>query len=871
MKTSTDSSVRIHLLGRFEISREGKPLRAEGWRRRKAASLLKYLAIHKRLVKDRAIDLFWSESDPESGAGNLYRTLHEIRQTLNKSLGAGADTSIFQFEDGVLSLHDSVWVDAVEFERLAKQGDGIETLEKAVALYQGDLLPDDLYDEWTIPLRESLRQKYRDACLALAAFYRESRQYDRIFPLLTPLLAHDQADEPVHRELMRAYALAGRRHEALRQYQACAEALASELDLTPEPETAALYTQILSGGLASFPPPQFQVRERGGMHIQPSVRLVGRETEFEKLRGWQESIKEGRGQTILIAGDSGVGKTLLAGELLCASAGEGMNIFIGAAHEQEGQIPYQPFIEALDRFLSEQGRSASENPIAHFKGESRDVQRDQWALFNSVANFLMEEAKRAPVLLFVDDLHAADEASLHLFHYLARQTRPAPIVLLATYRTDLSSSIITPFGSLLNALYRERLSRALNLSPLSEEATAQLVNQILGGNAAPSLIAAIHEIAEGNPFFVQEVTRSLIQSDQVRERGGQWTLEAKAELRLPAGLEGLLRERTARLGTQVEAILISAAALGREFDFEILRHVTTLPENDLLDALDTALDAHLLEETANGYRFRHALIRRALYDSLSRARRARLHSRAGEAIEAASASRPQGAHIEDLAYHFNLSDRRDRALEYLIQAGQKAADLFAFEVAVKQFEQALELMDALALDDPARRWMIFESLGWWHDTLANTPRAVEYFERALALTAGDGWESAPHDRVRLRCGAAKVLITTGDTDAAEAHLRQALTEVDAQADAPEVPYLFYTLAQLHWHKGEYHQAFEFAQKSLRAAERLNRPNAVARAFEMLALACHSLGEWQQGLVFEEKRAVLTGPALDVSDAFDVHL
>ncbi|MBI4760205.1 MAG: AAA family ATPase [Chloroflexota bacterium] len=870
MKPSTDFSVRIHLLGRFEISHEGKSLHADEWRRRKAASLLKYLAIHKRLVKDQAIDLFWSDSDFESGANNLYRTIHELRQTLNKSLGQEADKHVFDFEDGVLSLHDLVWVDAVEFERLAKTGDKIEPLEKAVALYQGDLLPDDLYDEWTIPLRESLRQKYRDACLALAAFYRESRQYDRIFSLLTPLLARDQADERVHRELMRAYALAGRRHDALRQYQACVEALASELDLTPEPETAALYAQILNGRLAQLPPLQPKVKERGDAPIQPSARLVGRESEFKKLRQWQ---KVDRGQTILIAGDSGVGKTLLAGELLCASAGAGMITLSGAAHEQEGQLPYQPFIEAFDRFLTEHGRSTNENPITHFKGDSSDAQRDQWALFNAVAKFLTDEANQSPLLLLVDDLHAADEASLRLFHYLARQTRPAPITLLATYRTDLSSSIITPFGSLLNALYRERLSETLNLSPLSEEATAQLVNQILEGNAAPSLIAAIHEIAEGNPFFVQEVTRSLLHAGEVREREGQWTLDAAAELRLPAGLEGLLRERTARLGTQVETILISAAALGREFDFEILRHVTALSENDLLDALDAALAAHLLEETANGYRFRHALIRRALYDSLSRARRARLHSRAGEVIEATFALQAEGLapHVEDLAYHFNLSDRRDRALEYLIQAGEKAAGLFAFEVAVKHFEQALELMDALALKDPARRWMIFESLGWWHDTLANTPRAVEYFERALALPASKGWQSAPHDRVRLHCGAAKALITTGSTDAAEAHLGQALAEVDEQADAPEVPYLFYTLAQLHWHKGEYQQAFEFAQKSLHIAERTNHPNAIARAFEMLALACHSLGEWQQGLVFEEKRAVLAGPALDVSDAFDVHL
>ena len=118
MKPSNDLSVSIHLLGRFEIIREGRQLRADEWTRRKAAALLKYLAIHKRLIKDQAIDLFWSESDLETGANNLYRTLHELRKTLNKSLGQGTDQAVFQFEDGVLSLNDSVWVDAAEFERL---------------------------------------------------------------------------------------------------------------------------------------------------------------------------------------------------------------------------------------------------------------------------------------------------------------------------------------------------------------------------------------------------------------------------------------------------------------------------------------------------------------------------------------------------------------------------------------------------------------------------------------------------------------------------------------------------------------------------------------------------------------------------------
>jgi tetratricopeptide (TPR) repeat protein len=553
--------------------------------------------------------------------------------------------------------------------------------------------------------------------------------------------------------------------------------------------------------------------------------------------------------------------------------GVGMKILFGAAHEQEGQLPYQPFVEAFDRFLIEQGRPASENPILHFKNSSGDLEQDQRALFSAAAKFLTDVAAEAPVLLLVDDLHAADEASLHLFHYLVRQTRQFPVVLFVTYRTDVASLLTTPFGSLLNALYRERLSETLNLLPLSKEAAAKIVNHTLSGDATPSLSEALNEIAEGNPFFIQEITRSLLKSGQLEEREGRWILKPEAELRAPTDLEGLLRERIVRLGAAVESVLTSAAVLGRESDFELLHILTGLPDGDLLDALDAALAAHLLEETAVGYRFHHGLIRRALYNSLSRARRARLHSRAGEAIEATFARRPGGLtpYIEDLAYHFNLSDRRDRALEYLIQAGQKAASLYALEVAVGHFEQALGLMDALVLTDPSRRWMILECLGRWNTILANTPSAVEYIERALALPAGDGWDSAPHDRVRLNLLAIKALLTVGDTELAETYLDRALSEINEQTDSPETADFMYSLSQVHWHKGEYQEAFDAAQQSLRIAEHIDKPEYIAHAFEMLALACHSLGEWQRGLVFEEQRTMIAGTALDVAGAFDVHL
>jgi tetratricopeptide (TPR) repeat protein len=609
------------------------------------------------------------------------------------------------------------------------------------------------------------------------------------------------------------------------------------------------------------------------LEIERRTALIGRDQELDTLQDWLHVAWHGQGRTILVAGDSGIGKTRLASEALRACASAGMTALFGAAYEQEGQLAYQPFIEAFDRYLADVHRPTTDNPITNFtRSGSSDPQQDSWAMFNAVALFLTSLARHTPVVLLVDDLHTADEASLRLFHFLARQTRATPFVLLATCRMDALTSD-APFGLLLNALYRERLGEVLTLAPLTQDAVARLLSELLVRDVAPELISSVYEATEGNPFFVQEIVQALLKAHQIEERDGQWHLTG-TEPHMPAGLIELLRERVARLGPPVETVLTAAAAIGREFGFDVLRGVAGLPDATLLDALDTALAGRLLEETEGGYRFQHPLIRLALYDSLSRTRRARLHGLAAETIESVYTRRPGGLdpHVEDLAFHYDLSDRRERALDYLIRAGQKAAGVYyAFEVAVGYFERALSLMDVAGPIDPPRRWMILESLGWWHTILADTPRAVARFEQAIALPPIEGWRSARRDRVRLHRGAVVALITAGDTESAEAHLRAALAEIDENEDAFDYAHLLYTVAQFHWHRGEYREAFEAAQKSLGVAERLNEPAAIARAFEMLALACHSLGEWQIGIQYEQQRAALAGPGLDVTEAFDVHL
>jgi predicted ATPase len=872
VNVKTEMPVRIRLLGTFEVERGEHILRTQDWPRKKAAALLKRLALERHLLKDQAIDFLWPEASFASSANNLYNTIHTLRQTIDKKLGQGAAEGIFHFEDGVLSLASSVWVDVQEFERLcmasqtASREQRTTILEQALHIYQNDLLPADRYEEWTLLPRQELYRRQREVRLTLAAHRRDARDYAGALALVTPLVAHDPADEPVHRDLMRLYTLSGQRHEALRQYQACVDALTAEIGVPPSPETSALYAQILNGELSPLPsllqaswmPPTAVV-----MEMKRSGPLVGRAAELEKLRSWMHLEQHGQGRTILIAGDSGVGKTRLAFEALRSAATAGMITLLGAAYEQEGQLVYQPFVEAFDSYLVERQHSTHENPISSFHpGDSGDPQQEQLALFNAVAAFVTGLTSTLPVALLVDDLHAADEASLHLFHYLARQTRAAPVVLLATYRSDIDTTA-SPFGMLLNALYRERLSETLSLSPLEQADAASVVTHILGGRLAPELEKAVFEITLGNPFFVEEMTRALLKSDQVETHQGQWRLRPGADLSIPADLAGLLRESAGRLGPAVEEALSAAVVVGREFRFDVLRQLVNLADNELLDVLDAALAGHLLEETAVGYRFRHPLIRRA-----------HLHGQAAAAIEALHASQPAGLapHIEDLAHHYDLSDRRERALPYLIQAGKKAADLLvAFEVAVGYFERALDLLGDLGLENTEQKWMILESLGWWRIILADTPEGVALFEQALALSPGADWQPTRADRARLHRGAAVALITAGDTVAAEAHLQAALAEVDERQEAPDFARVLYHVAQLHWHRNEFQEAFNVAQRSLAVAERVNDPAAIARAFEMLALACHSLGEWQAGIGYEQQRIALSGPGLDVTEAFDVHL
>ncbi len=301
--------LRIHLLGQFAVWLDGAPIPPERWRSRRAGHLLKLLALTPtgRMHRDQLIDALWPDSSLTAAANSFHQALHNARLALGEP-----GPACLRLEDGLLCLSDPcgqpAWVDARQFTAAAEAAHDPESCQAALALYPGDLLPDDRYEEWTLQPRRALHQQYADLLLRLARALEERQDFPSAIAALSRLLVSDPAGEDAHAALMRVYALSGQRQAALRQYQLLREALARDLAVEPEPATTRLFEAIQAG---RFPAQDAapQLAPAGPRHNLPAqlTSFIGREEDLTRLI---DLVRASR--LVTVTGAGGVGKTRLA-------------------------------------------------------------------------------------------------------------------------------------------------------------------------------------------------------------------------------------------------------------------------------------------------------------------------------------------------------------------------------------------------------------------------------------------------------------------------------------------------------------------------------------------------------------------------------
>ncbi|HZP57717.1 MAG TPA: AAA family ATPase [Dehalococcoidia bacterium] len=526
-----------------------------------------------------------------------------------------------------------------------------------------------------------------------------------------------------------------------------------------------------------------------GTIVSPVV--IGRGEHLAALERMLDELAAGAGATLLVSGEAGIGKSRLVAEARRAAEARPraapLQVMVGQCFEADGSLPYAPIIDLLRTCVAVHDAATVADCIGaggpHLvkllpelariipgvaSAPALEPEREKRALFGALDDFIARMAARAPVMLIVEDLHWSDDTSLEFIVRLARRVPSQPILLMLTYRSDETTPAL---DHCLAALDRARLSVEWALRPLSPAEVDTMIRAIFGLDqpVRGDFLHAIADLTEGNPFFIEEVLRTLVASGDIFYGARGWDRKPVEELRIPRTVHDAVAQRSARLSSEAQELLRVAAVAGRRFDFALLERLSGRGESDLLPLFKELLAAQLIvEESADRFAFRHALMQHAIYSGLLARERRALHQRIARTLEDMHAAQ-DGAPLADLALHYYRAEAWEQALAYSRRVAEDAQRIYAMSEAIEHCTRAIDcerrlgrepgasllrqrgaaaehagrfdlaradfeasLQAARRAGDPAAEWQALMDLGFlWAGR--DYQRTGDYFRRALDL------------------------------------------------------------------------------------------------------------------------------------------
>ena len=742
----------FRILGPLEVLDDGRAIALPGTKPR---ALLALLLLHpnETLTADWLIDELWGEHPPAAATKTLQMHISRLRKVLGGGDRASAAGPIATRDRGYRLEIDPQQLDAYRFESLVAQGRAelaaerperaAAALDSALDLWHGAPLADLAYESFAqaeVARLEELRigalELLMEAKLALG-------HHGEVVERLEPLVGEHPYREGLRAQLMLALYRSDRQADALQAYQDARRTLVDELGIEPGERLRALERAILAqdGGLV-LAIPKASAEGRAGARA-PRRTFVGRDRELAELVAALDAAFAGSGRLVLLAGEPGIGKSRLADALMEEARSRGASVVAGRSWEAGGAPAYWPWIQALRAHLRETERDALRSQLgagaadlaqllpelselhgALPEPEAPEGEGARFRLFEAVRSFLRSAAEQRPLVVVLDDLHAADEPSLLLLRFVARDLEHSRLLVVGAYR-DVDPTLREPLTTALAEFVRESHTTQMTLSGLSSAEVAEYVELSTGIEPAPGLVEAIHAETEGNALFMSETVQLLAAEGEVDR--------ADAHMRIPPSVRAVIGRRVARLSAPCRALLVPASVMGREFDLEALAELSDLGTDELMDVLNEAMAERVLDDAPGApgrVRFGHVLIRDTLYDELTAARRMQLHREVGEALEAVYSADPE-PHLAELAQHFVAAapvGTKQKAIGYARRAGDRAARQLAFEEAARQYDIALTLAD-----EQFERCELLLALGDARARAGDAPASKAAFRQAAEL------------------------------------------------------------------------------------------------------------------------------------------
>jgi predicted ATPase/DNA-binding SARP family transcriptional activator len=858
----------ISLLGAPRIEHDGVPVEVDT---RKAIALAAYLAVTRRShTRDALAGLLWPEY-------NQGRARAALRRTLSSLGKARAEGWLLADRESVDLAHDAISVDVVRFEDLLAGcrahghpesevcSECLPPLTEAVALYRDDFmagfgLRDSVaFDDWQFFQSESLRRELAGALERLARGRGALGEWEAAVAHARRWLVLDTLHEPAHRLLMSLYAWSDQRAAALRQYRECVRVLDQELGVAPLEETTLLYRAIQENDL----PPRPVLFESGSLISREAEAssttaarpmqdkpLVGRDPEWEALLEAYGSIGQ-RGRVVVVEGEAGIGKTRLAAEFVGHVREGGASVVTARCYAGEKNLAYGPLVEGLSAAISrEDGDLLKSLPAGSLKEAARllpdlspdsspapplDTPGARSRFFGEVVRVLLAvlDGPR-PGVLFLDDLHWADDASLSLLTYLIRRLDDKPLCVLLTWRAEE-----VPEGHRLRELLAEArrsgVATTLTLERLSSDSVRELV-----GHAVPdaeTLGSRLSDETEGLPLFLTEYL-TAVEKGELDVGEDTWTL--------PGGVQDLLKARFGTVGETAGQVLAAAAVVGRSFDFDTVRAASGRGEEETLSALEELISRGLIREVgdaAPAYDFDHDKLRTLVYEETSLARKRLLHRRTAAALSGQVRGREADSLAGQIAHHHRLAGQDAEAARYYLLAGDYARSLHANSEALAHYEQAL----ALGHPDAST---LHENIGDLQTRAGDYGAALASYEAAASSATSGNLAVLEH-----KIG--NVHARRGERDLARSHYESALEDLgDNEA---EIARLYADWSLLAHGQDEPEEAAGLARLALELAEGTGDTRALAQAHNMLGILAGRTGDQATALSH-------LGESLDLAEA-----
>ena len=605
------------------------------------------------------------------------------------------------------------------------------------------------------------------------------------------------------------------------------------------------------------------------------IQLIDRVEEMNQLREAVDRTFRGEGGLLFLRGEPGIGKTRLTRELGAYARLRGMNVLYGrcpALLTMTGIPPYILWSEVIRDYLQASAPEQLYRVIGFYPAEVSklvpelrqkvgaipqsiqiDPEHERDRLFEAVSQFITNVSKETPLLVVLDDLQWTDQSSLLLMHYLARGASRERLLLVGAYR-DNEVDEKHPLSPVLTELNRERLLQSVPLKRMSLNDISEMIKQILEQDDVPKeFCELVYQKTGGNPFFVEEVIRSLKEEQLVFREGNRWKIKEVSRIEFPETVKGVVKARIGRLDDECRNLLSMASFIGYDFTSEALRGATGFEEGKLIELLGRILKTGQIKARVvrgeDVCSFADAIVRDVVHEEVNPLMHRRLHHVVGSALEKVYANKIDD-HLAELAYQFLEGNDREKALDYFLKAGEKAQKTYAHGEAFSHIQHALELLEEKEGRLEEKVSMI-ERLGDLKAWMGQTAACMELWNRSLTLRSQLGDEKGV---AKLHAKMAYELwAVVGDKDKASEHHRMALEILEKRPESLELARLYQDISHMIWRSGKgAAEALPYAQKAFELAERLNDPEVLSNCHNDLGVISRLSGDFRKRIKYQEQ-------------------